>query len=84
MPPRVEGILDLLAVLVAAVQGVVGPPIVFLLGVAFKLAKLVSPVPIVVSSPRLAPPTIVDASSPSFCRCCFCHRLIESLSGACA
>lgn len=87
MLPLVDGTLDLLAVLVAAVPGVVGgpPKADFLLGVAFRLAKLVSPVPRVVSSPLppLAVPSIVDVSRPSFWRCCFCHRLIESLSGAC-
>ena len=87
MFPLVDGTLDLLAVLVAAVPGVVGgpPKADFLLGVAFRLAKLVSPVPRVVSSPLppLAVPSIVDVSRPSFWRCCFCHRLIESLSGAC-
>ena len=84
MPPLADGMLDLL-VLVAAVPGVVGgppPKADFLLGVAFMLAKLVSPVPTVVSSPR-PPVMIVDTSVPSFCRCCFCHRLIESVRGAC-
>ena len=55
MLPLVGGILDLLAVLVAAVAAVAGvvggpPNADFLLGVAFRLAKLLSPVPTVVSS----------------------------------
>ena len=85
--PLVGGTLDLLVVLAAAAPGVVGGPpnVDFRLGVAFRLAKLVSPVPKVVSSPLppLALASIVEVSRPSFWRCCFCHRLIESLSGAC-
>ncbi len=68
--PLVDGAEGLLAVLVAVVAGVVGTPpnADFRLGVAFRLAKLVSPVPKVVSSPlpALALPSIVDVSSPSF------------------
>lgn len=87
IPPLIAGMLDLLVMLVAAVPGVTGPRNVFRLGVAFRLAKLASPVPKVVSSPpRLVPPfapaSRVDVSRPSFWRCCCCHRLIESLRGA--
>ena len=83
-PPLTLGILLLLVVVVVAVPGVVGGAMLFLLGVALILALLMLVVsPIIVSPSPLPPATSVDASSPSFIRCCFCHRLIESISGAC-
>lgn len=89
IPPLADGILDLLVVLVVAVPGVVGPPKVFRLGVAFRLAKLASPVPNVFSMSPLRPVlpfalvSMVDVSRPSLWRCSLCHRLIESPKGAC-